>query len=84
MWIKSELADAGVDISVSEFMVCLSASSSKSKDIGVSLNEIPKRGCWKSKQILNLRDIINEEDNLDFEFDYVTPILSNSSIGFGY
>ena len=49
MWIKSELADAGVDISVSEFMVCLSASSSKSKDIGVSLNEIPKRGCWKSK-----------------------------------
>ena len=49
MWIKSELANDGVDISVLKAHSCLSASSSKAKYTGVSLNEILKRGCWKSK-----------------------------------
>ena len=48
-WIKSELTDAGVDTSVFRAHSCRSASSSKVKDIGVSLNEILKPGCWKSK-----------------------------------
>ena len=63
---------------------CRSASSSKAKDTGVSLNEILKWGCWKSKhtfQTYYSRDIINE-DNIDFEFDYVMLILSKSRIGF--
>ena len=79
-WIKSELTDAGVDTSVFKAHSCRSASSSKAKDIGVPLNEILKRGCWKSKHTFRTyysRDIINE-DNIDFEFDYVTPILSKS------
>ena len=79
-WIKSELTDAGVDTSVFKAHSCRSASSSKVKDIGVSLNEILKRGCWKSKHAFRTyysRDIINE-GNLNFEFDYVTPILSKS------
>ena len=79
-WIKSELTDAGVDTSVSKAHSCLSAYSSKAQDIGVSLNEILKRGCWKSKRTFRTyycRGIINE-DNIDFEFDYVTPILSKS------
>ena len=79
-WIKSELTDAGVDISVFKAHSCRSASSSKAKDNAVSLNEILKLGCWKSKHTFRnyySRDIINE-DNIDFEFDYVTPILSKS------
>ena len=76
-WINSKLADDGVDTSVFRARSCRSASSSKAKDIGISLNEILKRGCWKSKHTFRTyysRDIINE-DNLDFEFDFVTPIL---------
>ena len=79
-WIKNELTDTGVDTSVFKAHSCRSASSSKAKDIDVSLNEILKRGRWKSKHTCRTyysRDIINE-DNRDFEFDYVTPILSKS------
>ena len=85
-WIKSELADAWVDTSVFKAHKCCSASSSKVRDIGVSLNEILKQKCWKSKHTFRTyyaRDIINE-GNIDFDFDYVTLILSKSWIGFHY
>ena len=48
-WIKIQLPDAEVDTSVFKDHSCCSASPSKAKDIGVLLNEILKRGCWKSK-----------------------------------
>ena len=76
--IKNELIDAGVDIPVFKAHSCRSASSNKAKHIGVSLNEILKRGCWKSKHTFRTyysRDIIIE-GNMDFEFDYLTPSLS--------
>ena len=79
-WIKNEQADAGVNTSVFKAHSCLSASSSKAGNIGVSLNETLKWECWKSKHTFRTycsRDIINE-DNVDFEFHYVTPILSKS------
>ena len=78
--IKSELTDTGVDTFVFKAHCCRSASSSKAKVIGVSLNEMRKRGCWKSKhtfQTYYSRNTIHEE-NMDIEFDYVTPILSKS------
>ena len=77
-WIKSEFTDVGVDTSIFKAHSCRSAFSSKAKDIGVSLNEILKWGCWKSKHTFRTyysRDIINE-DNIAFVFDYVTPLLS--------
>ena len=79
-WIKSELTGARVDTSVFKAHSCCPASSSKAKDIGVSLDETLKWGCWKSKhtfQTYYSRDIVNK-DEIDFEFDYVTPILSKS------
>ena len=75
--IKSKLTNVGVGTSVFNAHSCCSASSSKAKDSGVSLNEILKQGCQKNKHKFRTyysRDIINE-DNIDFEFDYVMPIL---------
>ena len=45
--MKNELEDAGVNRSVFKAHSGLSASSSKEKDIGVSLNEILKRDAGK-------------------------------------
>ena len=66
-WIKSQLIDAGVDTFVFKACSCRLASSSKAKDIGVSLNEILKPGCWKRKDTFRTyysRDIINEDTEI--------------------
>ena len=78
-WIKDELSKAGVDTSVFKAHSCRSASSSKARDAGISVSEILKKGGWKSVHTFKTfysRDIINSED-VDFEFNYVSPILDS-------
>ena len=78
-WIKDELSKAGVDTSVFKAHSCRSASSSKARDAGISVSEILKKGGWKSVHTFKTfysRDIINSE-NVDFEFNYVSPILDS-------
>ena len=60
---------------------CRLVSSSKARDTGsgISVSEILKKGGWKSVHTFKTfysRDIINSE-NVDFEFNYVSPILDS-------
>ena len=80
-WIKDELSKKGVDTSVFKRHSCRSASSSKARDTGISVSEISKKGGWKSVNTFKTfysRDIINSE-GVDFEFNYVSPILDSKS-----
>ena len=56
-----------------------SEKSSKARDAVMSVSEILKKGGWKSVHTFKTfysRDIINSED-VDFEFNYVSPILDS-------
>ena len=78
-WIKGELSKAGVDTSVFKAHSYKSASSSKARDTGISVSEILTKGDWKSVHPFKTfypRDIINSE-YVDFEFNYVSPILDS-------
>ena len=75
-WIKTELVNAGIDISVFKAHSCRSASSSKAKNIGIPFSEILKWGCWSSQNTFTrfyVKDIINTDIKEDFNFS--TPIL---------
>ena len=78
-WIKDELSKAGVDTSVFKAHSSRSASSSKTREAGISVSEILKKGGWKSVHTFKTfysRDIINS-DGVDFELNYVSPILDS-------
>ena len=78
-WIKDELSKAGVDNLVVKAHSCRSASSNKARDAGMSVSEILKKGGRKSVHTFKIfysRDITNSED-LDFEFNYISPILDS-------
>ena len=71
-WIKEELKLSGVDIKVFAAHSCRSASVSKAKANGMGINEIMKRGCWKSESTFKNfydKDIINDNnsDELNYE-----------------
>ena len=48
-WIKDELKLSGIGIKVFTAHSCRSASVSKAKANGMGINEIMKKGCWKSE-----------------------------------
>lgn len=48
-WVKAVMRDAGIDISKFKAHSCRSASTSKAKVMGLSLDDILKRGQWSGK-----------------------------------
>ena len=50
--LKTELVNAGIAISVFKAHNCHSASTSKTKNIGIPFPEILKRGYWSSQNTL--------------------------------
>ena len=73
-WIKYEFGKAGVNTNVYTAHSCRAASTSKARHNGVSINEILKRGYWKTENTFRTfysRDIINE--NSKEGFDFVQP-----------
>ena len=58
---------------------CRSVSSSNAGGAGISVSEILKKGGWKSVptfKTFSSRNIIHSKD-VDFEFNYVSPILDS-------
>ena len=47
-WVKKELTNAGIDTNIYKVHSCRTASSSKIKQIRISVPVILKRGCWKT------------------------------------
>ena len=72
-WIKDELKLSRIDIDINVFAhSCRSASVSKAKMNGMGINEIMKRGCWKSKFTFKKfcdKDVVNDNnsDKLNYE-----------------
>ena len=78
-WIKDEFGKAVINMNVYTAHSCRAASTSKTRDNGVSVTEILKRRCWKSESTFRAfysRDIINQ--NNKEHFDFVQPLLSLS------
>ena len=77
--IKNEFCKAGINANVYTAQSCRAASSSKTKDNGVSITEILKRACWKSENTFRTfysRYIISKDSREDF--DFVQALLSSS------
>ena len=75
-WIKDEVKLSGVNKKVFTAHSCRSASISKAKANGMGINEIMKRGCWKSESTFKNfydKDIItdNNSDKLNYEEDVI-------------
>ena len=70
-WVKDELKLSGTDIKIFTAHSCRSASVSNPKANGMGINEIMKRGCWKSDSTFKSfydKDIINNNsDKLNYE-----------------
>ena len=71
-WINDELKLSGIDTNVFATHSCSSASVSKTKVNGMGINEIMKKGCWKSESRFKKfydKDIIidNNSNKLNFE-----------------
>ena len=65
-WVKDELKLSGTDIKVFTAYSRRSVSVSKAKANGMGINEIMKRGCWKSESTFKNfydKDIINNNSN---------------------
>ena len=58
--------------------------SSEARDIGISAWDIPERSVWKSESELKTfysNDTMSRDENSsNSELDYLTPLLSNSSM----
>ncbi len=57
------------------------AAVSKAKQIGVSGEEIIKRGCWSTESTLKKfydKDIINSDNSNESEHEFVDTILSQA------
>ena len=81
-WIKNELKSAGVDIEAFKAHSCRAASVSKAKQIGVTRQEIIKRGCWSTDSTFKKfydKDIINSNNSKNGEHEFVDAILSQAS-----
>ena len=79
-WVKDELKNAGIDTKVYTAHSCRAASSSKAKQVGMSVTEILKRGCWSTNSTFQKfynKDIIanNIEDG-----NYETAIIESDNI----
>ena len=48
-WIQNGLKKAGIDIQICKAHSCRAAAASKAMQIGISREEIMKRGCWCSE-----------------------------------
>ena len=75
-WMKGELSNARIDITIFQAHSCREASTSKARQQGIEISEIVKRGCW-SKENTFIRfynkDIIKSNSN---DFDYSSVVLS--------
>ena len=75
-WIKEELSHAGIDVTIFQAHSYRAASTSKSRQQGMKILEIVRRGCW-SKENTFIKfyneDIIKSNTN---DFDYSSVVLS--------
>ena len=75
-WIKGELPNAGIDVTIFQAHSCRAASTSKARQQGIKISEIVKRGCWsKENTFIKFynKDIIKSNSN---DFDYSSVVLS--------
>ena len=75
-WIKGELSNAGIDVTIFQAHSCRAASTSKARQQGIKISEIVKRGCWsKENTFIKFynKDIIKSNGN---DFDYSSVVLS--------
>jgi len=79
-WIQNGLKSAGIDTQTFRAHSCRAAAASKARQIGISREEIMKRGCWSSDSIFKTfydKDIINAK-NTEGEDKFVEVILSQA------
>ena len=75
-WIKGELSNAGIDVTIFQAHSCRAASTSKARQQGIKISEILKRGCWSRKNTFTKlydKNIIKLNCN---DFDYSSVRLS--------
>ena len=75
-WIKGELSNAGIDVTIFQAHSCRAASTSKARQQGIKISEILKRGCWSRENTFIKfydKDIIKSNCN---DFDYSSVVLS--------
>ena len=48
-WMKGELSNARIDITIFQAHSCREASTSKARQQGIEISEIVKRGCWSKE-----------------------------------
>ena len=75
-WMKGELSNARIDITIFQAHSCRAASTSKARQQGIEISEIVKRGCWsKENTFIKFynKHIIKSNSN---DFDYSSVALS--------
>ena len=75
-WMKGELSNAGIDVTIFQANSCRAASTSKARQQGIKISEMVKRGCWSKENTFVKfynKDIIKSNSN---DFDYSSVVLS--------
>ena len=75
-WIKGKLSNAWIAVTIFQAHSCRAASTSKTRQQGMKMSEILKRGCWsKENTFIKFydKDIIKSNTN---NFDYSSVVLS--------
>ena len=75
-WIKGELPNTGIDVTIFQAHSCRAASTSKARQQGIKILKIFKRGCWSRENTFIKfydKDIIKSNSN---DFDYSSVVLS--------
>ena len=83
-WIKDDLPCAGFEISVFKSACQRSPSSRNVRDIEISVRDMLMGSSWKNVSLFKTfypKDTISRDKNSnDLEYNFDTPLLSNSSI----
>ena len=75
-WIKGELSNVGIDVTIFQAQSCRTTSTSKARQQGIKTLEILKRGCCSGENTFIKfydKDIIKSKCN---DFDYSSIVLS--------
>ena len=75
-WIKGELSNAAIDVTIFQAHSCRAASTSKARQQRIKISEILKRGCWSRENIfIKFYDKYIIKSNCN-DFDYSSVVLS--------
>ena len=79
IWVKLVLKIGGIDTSLYKAYFCRSASTSKAKLMGISLNNILKRGQWLGTSTWQRhynKEIVNTRESSEFENVILNNVLN--------